>query len=105
MAPPTREWGVGRSPSKAKVKGMTTMGVTAMIASTMPVGVVSSAHCMTLTPMVWPARLLARTQGHTPRHFFFEGAMTGALGDADSIGRCRLNAAFLAMTCCKAAGD
>src|SRR6266404_3868462 len=52
MIPPTSEWTVGRSPSRTIANGITTMGVMAVMASTMPVGVVSSAHCRQLTPSV-----------------------------------------------------
>ena len=53
------------SPSNRRASGSMTMGVMAMMAVTMPVGVVSSAHCMQLTPTVWPARLLASTHGQS----------------------------------------
>jgi len=52
IAPPATARAVIFSPSNTRAKGITTSGVIAMIASTMPVGVVSSAHCMQLTPSV-----------------------------------------------------
>ena len=57
------------SPSNMRASGSMTMGVMAMMAVTMPVGVVSSAHCMQLTPIVWPARLLASTHGQSFEFF------------------------------------
>src|SRR5437870_2237034 len=80
IAPPASERAVGRSPSKTSAKGMTTIGVIAMIASTTPVGVVSKAHCMQLTPKVWPARLFIKTHGHTASHFFFAASTVGPRG-------------------------
>ena len=35
---------------------------------------------MQLTPSVWPANPFARTQGQTPRHFFFEASITSSRG-------------------------
>src|SRR5436190_21040796 len=86
IAPPTSECIVGCSPSNTNVNGITTIGVTAMIASTIPVGVVSKAHCMQLTPKVCPARLFTKTHGQIFRHFCFEGSMSiGALALARGL--------------------
>src|ERR1019366_7024708 len=65
MRPPVSDRAVIFSPSKTRASGSMTMGVMAMMAVTMPVGVFSSAHCMQLTPIVCPARLLTRTHGQS----------------------------------------
>src|SRR5437763_1655025 len=49
---PINEYRLGCSPSNTHARGMTTIGVIAMIGKTMPVGVVSKARCMQLTPRV-----------------------------------------------------
>ena len=60
------------SPSKMRASGSMTMGVMAMMAVTMPVGVFSSAHCMQLTP----TRLAGEAVDQHPRpelQFFARG--------------------------------
>src|SRR5882672_7954513 len=67
-APPSSERGVIFSPSNIRASGITVSGVSAAIDITMPVGVLSSAHCRQLTPSVWPARLFITTHGQMRRH-------------------------------------
>ena len=74
MKPPTISRAEIRSPSKMRASGSMTMGVMAMMAVTMPVAVFSNAHCMQLTPTVWPARLLTSTHGQS---FNFSRAENG----------------------------
>ena len=52
IIPPTTDRAVIRSPSNTRASGSMTIGVMAMMAVTIPVGVFSSAHCMQVTPSV-----------------------------------------------------
>src|SRR2546427_4200236 len=56
------------------------MGVVAVMARTIPVGVVLSAHCMQLTPSVCPAKLFATTQGQARRHLLLNCSLVGNAG-------------------------
>src|SRR5258706_11368808 len=69
IKPPKIDCAVGLSFSNFMVNGMTTSGVVATIARTIPDERCSRAICIQLTPSVWQANLFITTQRQTAFYF------------------------------------